>query len=122
METGYIENTVVTQKQLSISANTPRFLREGDTITISARLANLTADTLKGKAQLQLFNALNMQPVNLLVNNTDANQRFQVAGNTNKAVSFKLVIPAGLDAVTYRLTADAGQYTDGEENTLPRSD
>ncbi|WP_295676893.1 alpha-2-macroglobulin family protein [uncultured Mucilaginibacter sp.] len=119
LKTGYIENSVVTQKQLSISANTPRFLREGDTITISARLANLTAGTLKGKVQMQLFNALNMQPVSLLVNKADAEQNFEVAGNTNQAVSFKLVIPAGLDALDYKLTADAGEFTDGEENTLP---
>jgi len=119
LKTGYIENTVVTQKQLSITANTPRFLREGDTITISARLVNLTTGTLKGKAHMQLFNALNMQPVSLFVNNADAEQTFEVAANTNKAVSFKLVIPAGLDALDYKLTADAGNFTDGEENTLP---
>jgi len=119
LQTGYIENTVITQKQLSISANTPRFLREGDTITISARLANLASGTLKGKVQMQLFNALNMQPAALFINKADAEQKFEVAGNTNKAISFRLVIPAGLDALTYRLTADAGQFTDGEENTLP---
>ncbi len=120
LQTGYIENTVITQKQLSISANTPRFLREGDTITISARLANLTSGTLKGKVQMQLFNALNMQPDALFVNAGDAEQQFEIAGgSTNKAVSFKLGIPAGLDALTYRLTADAGEFTDGEENTLP---
>jgi uncharacterized protein YfaS (alpha-2-macroglobulin family) len=119
LQTGYIENTVVTQKQLSITANTPRFLREGDTITISARLANLTAGKLSGKVQMQLFNALDMQPVELFVSQEDANQQFEVEGNTNKAISFKLAIPAGLDALTYRLTADAGEFTDGEENTLP---
>ncbi len=119
LQTGYIEAEVVTQKQLSISANTPRFLREGDTITVSARLANLTAATLKGKVSLQLFNAINMQPVRLLVNNADAIQDFTVDGNTNKAISFKLAIPAGLDALDYRLSADAGTFTDGEENTLP---
>lgn len=119
LKTGYIENTVVTQKQLSISANTPRFLREGDTITVSARLANLTGGQLKGSVQMKLFNAVNMQPVSLFVNSVDASQSFEIAGGTNKAVSFKLVIPAGLGALTYRLTADAGQFTDGEENTLP---
>jgi len=118
-QTGYIENTVVTQKQLSISANTPRFLREGDTITISARLVNLTGDKLNGKVQMKLFNALNMQPVALFVNAGDASQQFEIAGGTNKALSFRLAVPAGLDALTYRLTADAGEFTDGEENTLP---
>jgi len=119
LATGYIEREIVTQKELSISANTPRFLREGDTITISARLANLTAGALKGKVQLRLFNAVNMQPVKLLVNAGDAAQDFDVAGNTNKAISFKLAIPAGLDALDYKLTADAGTFSDGEENTLP---
>ena len=119
LQTGYIENEVVTQKQLSISANMPRFLREGDTVAVSARLANLTDKTLKGTVKMQLFNALNMQPVNLFVNKADGEQNFEVAANTNKAITFNMVVPAGLDALTYRLTADAGQFTDGEENTLP---
>ncbi len=116
---GYLKQDVVTQKQLSISANTPRFLREGDTITISARLSNLTTEPLKGIVSLQLFNAVNMQPVSLLLNATDAQQTFNIGGNINKAVSFKMYIPAGLDALTYKLTADAGTFSDGEENTLP---
>ncbi len=119
LKTGYLESTVVTQKQLSISANTPRFLREGDTIVVSARLANLTDKAIKGKVELKLYNAINMQPVSLLANENDAIQPFDLAAATNKAVSFKLIIPAGLDALTYKLTADAGLYTDGEENTLP---
>jgi TonB-dependent SusC/RagA subfamily outer membrane receptor len=119
LQTGYLEQTIVTQKQLSISANMPRFLREGDTITISARLVNLTMASLKGKVQLQLFNALTMQPVSLLMNAKEEKQSFDLAAATNKAISFRLHIPAGLEALTYKLTADAGQFTDGEENTLP---
>lgn len=119
MRTGYMEKEIVTQKQLSISANTPRFLREGDTVTVSARLANLSAGQLKGKLSLQLFNGLNMQPVSLLVDANDAQQDFDVAASTNKAVFFKLAVPSDIDALTYRLTADAGQFSDGEENTLP---
>jgi uncharacterized protein YfaS (alpha-2-macroglobulin family) len=119
LNSGYIESTVVTQKQLSISANMPRFLREGDTITVSARLANLTATGLKGKVNLVLLNAINLKPVNLLLNAKDAEQSFDVATNTTKTVSFRMVIPSGIDALTYRLTADAGTFTDGEENTLP---
>lgn len=119
LKTGYLEQFIVTQKQLSISANMPRFLREGDTITVSARLVNLTAAPLQVKVQLQLFNAMNMQPVSLLVNAADGQQSLDLSGVAIKTVSFKLFIPAGLDALTYRLTADAGLFTDGEENTLP---
>jgi uncharacterized protein YfaS (alpha-2-macroglobulin family) len=119
LQLGYTEAEVVTQKQLSINANMPRFLREGDTVAVSARLANLEAEPLKGKVELRLFNGINMQPVSLFVNNDDAQQKFEIGASTTKSISFKLVIPSGLDALTYRLTADAGKYSDGEENTIP---
>ncbi|WP_462264685.1 alpha-2-macroglobulin family protein [Mucilaginibacter sp.] len=119
LATGYLEREVVTQKQLMISANMPRFMREGDTVEVSARVANLTAKALTGRIRLQLFNALTMQPVALLANPAQAEQMVALAPATNKAVSFRLIIPAGLDALTYRITAEAGDYTDGEENTLP---
>ncbi|UOE47761.1 carboxypeptidase-like regulatory domain-containing protein [Mucilaginibacter sp. SMC90] len=119
LKTGYIEKEMVTQKQLGIGANTPRFLREGDTVTISARLANLSVAPLKCKVNLQLFNGINMQPVSLLVNPAEALQDVEVNASGNKAVSFKLAVPSGLVALTYRLTANAAQFSDGEENTLP---
>lgn len=119
LKTGYIDRKIVTQKELSIIARTPRFLREGDTIVISATLANLTASPLKGVVELKLFNALNMQPVSWLANTRDAKQAFDLPVGTNKSVAFKLIIPAGTEALTYRLTAASGQFSDGEENTIP---
>jgi len=119
LESGYLESEVVTQKKLSISANMPRFFREGDTIAVSARLANLTANALKGNVKLQLLNGINMQPVKLLANPKDSSQSFDMAKTSTKAISFKIIIPSGLDAITYRLTAAAGNYSDGEENTFP---
>lgn len=115
----YLEKEVITQKQLIVSANMPRFFREGDTVTVSAIVANLDTKKVVVKTALQLFNALNMQPVKLLADVSEGNQTIQIEANTNKAVSFKLLIPQGLDALTYRLTADAGRYSDGEENTIP---
>ena len=119
LKTGYIEKEIITQKKLSITANMPRFLREGDTVTVSARLANLVNTALKGKVALQLFNGINMQPVHLLANPADAQQNFDIASVNTKSVKFKLIIPAGLDALTYKITAEAGEFTDGEENTIP---
>jgi uncharacterized protein YfaS (alpha-2-macroglobulin family) len=119
LASGYIQQDVITQKQLMTTANMPRFVREGDTINIAARLANLTAQTIAGKIQLQLFNALTMQPVALLAHNASPVHPFEVAAKTNMAVSYQLIIPVGLEALTYRLTAAGNQYSDGEENTLP---
>lgn len=119
LQSGYIETEVVTQKDLMISANTPRFFRQGDTIQVSARIANLSKRSINGNVKLQLFNALNMQPVDLFADAGRASQAFELGSSLNKAVSFKLIIPPGLDAITYRLTAEAGKFSDGEENTIP---
>jgi hypothetical protein len=119
LQSGYIEQEIITQKKMMISANIPRFLREGDTLVVSARVVNLSNQHLKGQAKLEFINAVTLQPVALFGKSKYAEQPFELDSTSTGAVSFKLVIPAGLEALTYRLTASAGNYTDGEENTLP---
>ncbi|MBC8052232.1 MAG: hypothetical protein H7Y13_04145 [Sphingobacteriaceae bacterium] len=116
---GYIERELVTQKSLMISANTPRFFREGDTITVSARIANLNHQPAKVETRIQLYNALTMQPVELLTDKNQGNQTLEIAAASTSSVSFKMIIPKGLDAITYRLTARTEKFSDGEENTIP---
>ncbi|MBE7176581.1 MAG: carboxypeptidase-like regulatory domain-containing protein, partial [Mucilaginibacter polytrichastri] len=117
--TAYLEEEILTQKQLSVTANMPRFLREGDTLTVSARMANLSDKKLIGNVSLELFNAVTMQPVPVLLSANESRQKFSLNAASTGAVRFRLAVPAGLDALTYRLTASAGQFSDGEENTIP---
>ncbi|MGV8879372.1 MAG: alpha-2-macroglobulin family protein [Sphingobacteriaceae bacterium] len=119
LATSVMEADVVTQKQLMITANMPRFLREGDTLTVSARLANLSRQQLKGKVQLAFFDALSMQQLPDIVVANIANQNFELDSQSNKALSFKIIVPSKINALTYRISAVTDQYSDGEENTLP---
>lgn len=119
LASGYIERDVITQKQLMIAANMPRFLREDDTITISARVTNLTSRSVTANISLSFFNAINMQPVSLLAHPGQAEQAVSIQAHTNETVSFQLIIPSGLEALTYRLTASTKNHSDGEENTMP---
>ncbi|WP_158280743.1 alpha-2-macroglobulin family protein [Pararcticibacter amylolyticus] len=116
---GYIEQDVITQKQLMVGANMPRFFREGDTISISARVANLTSHNVTANIGLSLFNAVTMRPISLLADPGQEKQSLIVKARTNEAVSFKLAIPSDLEALTYRLTASTESHSDGEENTVP---
>ncbi|HEY1201797.1 MAG TPA: alpha-2-macroglobulin family protein, partial [Niastella sp.] len=54
---GYNEKTIVTQKDLMVQPNAPRFLREGDRMSFSTKIANLTNKEITGEVQLQLFDA-----------------------------------------------------------------
>ena len=58
---GYSTKEIITQKQLMVQPNAPRFLREGDKMEFSAKIVNLTEKELTGTAELQLFDAL---PIN----------------------------------------------------------
>ena len=118
-ETAYLEKLVVTQKELSLIPNAPRFLRETDTIRFSTKIANLSDAKMEGIATLKLFDALTMQPIDQELKNTNALQNFSAEKGGNASVNWTFVIPVGTQAVTYRVIAKSDQFSDGEENTLP---
>src|SRR5690606_25163689 len=109
----------VTQKELMVLPNVPRFLRQGDQITISSKIANLTKKELSGQAILQLFDATTGKAIDVDLNNTQHTKVFTVAEKGNTQVSWNLSIPDHIDAVQYQIIAKAGSYSDGEQNALP---
>jgi len=112
--------TTVTQKELMVLPNPPRFLREGDKITFASKIANLTDKELTGVSELQLFDALTNAPIDgKLDNNADSRQNFTVKAKGNVNVSWNIQIPYDVQAVKYKIVAKADDFTDGEENALP---
>ncbi len=110
---------VVTQKELMIMPNAPRFLRQGDHITITAKVSNLTSKELTGTAQLTLFNALTMEPIDSKLLTSKAVLDFTAKKGQSAPLSWDLVVPDGIDAVQYKMVAAAGNFSDGEQNALP---
>ncbi len=120
LKVGYSERTLVTQKDLMVFPNAPRFLREGDEMVLSAKISNLTGQLMQGSAQLQLFDALTMQPIDAVLDNKNAVLPFEMTGGLSTSVNWTIKIPIGkVQAVTYKIVAKAGNFSDGEENTLP---
>jgi TonB-dependent SusC/RagA subfamily outer membrane receptor len=116
---GSIEKNAVTQKELMVIPNMPRFLREKDTIVIATKIANLQTKATKGIASLRLFDAHTMESIDAKIHMEDKNKAFSVAAKGNTDVSWKLYIPEGYDAIQYRVIAKAGNFSDGEESALP---
>lgn len=119
LEYGFVYNELVTQKELMVVPNTPRFFREGDTLVYTAKITNLSEEELAGIARLQLFDAVTMQPKDALFKNKELEKSFTAKKGQSALVSWKLEIPEELDAVTYRLTAKSGRFSDGEEQAVP---
>ncbi|WP_148782577.1 alpha-2-macroglobulin family protein [Aquimarina intermedia] len=109
----------VTQKELMVIPNPPRFLRVGDTIQLGTKIANLSAQQLTGTAELQLTDAFTNKSINSKLQLQNAQQSFSVDQDGNTVVFWELVVPQDVQTVQYTITATAGDYSDGEQNVLP---
>lgn len=109
----------ITQKELMVVPNVPRFLREKDTINISAKITNLTNNQLNGFAKLMLTDAISGKEIDTELQNLNANRSFTVNKDGNTSVSWSLAIPKNIAAVQYKIVAKAGDFSDGEQNVLP---
>ncbi len=120
LKIGSITKSVVTQKELMIQPNVPRFLREGDEIELSAKVSNMTDKNMSGEAELKIFDATTMQPVDDLLNNKNNIIKFNANPGGNAPLFWKLKIPFGkVNALSYQVIAKTNDFSDGEENTLP---
>ncbi|MBE0570357.1 MAG: hypothetical protein IH618_02340 [Ignavibacteriaceae bacterium] len=120
LKSAIVYNETVTQKDLMIMPNPPRFLREGDEIYFTAKVSNLSDSSITGSATLQLFDAFTMKPVDALFENTDNVKSFSAEKGMSEGLSWRLKVPLGkVDAIVYRVIATSGKHSDGEENALP---
>lgn len=117
---GYQEKEIVTQKDLMLQPNPPRFLREGDRMDFTTKIVNLTDKELTGQVELQWIDPTTNQPVDGWFRNFFPNQYFTVPAKGSVPASFTIEVPFQYNRpVTYRLIARSGNISDGEEMTLP---
>jgi uncharacterized protein YfaS (alpha-2-macroglobulin family) len=117
---GMLFNELVTQKELMVVPNAPRFFREGDSIEFTAKITNLSSKQMTGKAQLEFFDPITSK----LIPDKDILQSEKLVSFTaekeqSTVVKWKLQIPPNISAISYRVLAQSGAFSDGEEMPLP---
>nr|WP_317619155.1 alpha-2-macroglobulin family protein [Chryseobacterium foetidum] len=114
-----LEKQVVTQKEFSVTPNYPRFLREGDELSLQSKLSNLTDKKLSGNAQLQILDAFTNEDITdkfgLIRNNSSA---FELKENGNSSLTWKIVVPKNVSSIILKVVAKAGNYSDGEQKAV----
>lgn len=119
LKTTTVQKELVTQKELMLLPNAPRFFREGDKIYFAAKVSNVSEKDLNGTAQLLLFESTTMKAVDVEFKNKNNQKSFSAKKGQSALVSWELEIPDGIGAVTYRITAKADAFSDGEEMAVP---
>ncbi|MBN2487322.1 MAG: hypothetical protein JXB34_15205 [Bacteroidales bacterium] len=119
LQSALATNELKTQKELMVVPNQPRFFRENDKMYFSAKITSLTEKELSGEARLTFFDALSMKPIDSLLYNLDNQKPFSLKEKQSTNLEWHIEIPEGIQAITYRIVAKSGNFSDGEEMTLP---
>ena len=116
LRVGYVENELITQKDLMVMPNPPRFFREGDKIAFPLKISNISDKELIAEYDIQFFDAITEKPLKLA---DIKNNKITIPAKGNKAVAVMISIPDDVDAIKYRVVAKAGKFSDAEENVIP---
>ena len=124
---GTIEGLSVAQKDVMIQPNMPRFLREGDAATISARIFNTSEKDLTGTAVLRFLNP----ETNAVVLEQKQTVSMKAGGTTPVTFDVRSLASAGSATVSSRslslskgllicqMTVSGADFSDGEQHYLP---
>jgi uncharacterized protein YfaS (alpha-2-macroglobulin family) len=118
----YDTKKIITQKQLMVQPNAPRFLREGDSINFSVKVANMSASTINGMATLELSDPSTGKIVTGLITNNK--QNFSASAGQSVPISFSIKIPSVYtQLLTWKVIATSvssdASLSDGEEDIIP---
>jgi len=117
---GYDEKEIITQKELMITPNNPRFVRESDVLTFKARIDNLTENVLSGNAWIELYDAESMKPLESVFLKGQKDVKFEMDSKGSALVSWKIAFPKNVsNLLIYRFYAKSGDFSDAEEGILP---
>lgn len=113
---GQAEAQLITQQDLMVQLNMPRFVRQSDKLTLQASLVNLSDIALKANVKLTFIDPTTDQPV--LLNDTNMIAVDVPADGKPLTLSWDV---NGFDQYEWlicKVVADAGNFSDGEQRYL----
>ena len=119
LQSGSITQEVITQKELMIQPNAPRFLREGDKIAFTVKVTNLSDKEQTGSVALELYDAITDESRNAEFKNNENKKSFTVPAKQSKGFSWLLDVPYKPGFVKYKAVGATNTHSDGEEGLLP---
>lgn len=119
MNYGLINAEAVASKAVMVQPNMPRFLRDGDRATLSARIFNTTDKALSGNAHLIIFDPETEKTL------LAASMPFTTEARGTTTAMFDIDTRTlaenanGQSVLACRITADGDGFSDGEQHYLP---
>ena len=129
-QVGTLSRTIQSQKELMVQPLMPRFLRQGDTIEIRAKVSNLTDSAMTVRVGIEIENGewrMENYPSSAALNVTgDASAQFStlnsqltVSPHSSAIASTRLAVGSDWHTADYKVYAVGGHHSDGEQGRLP---
>ena len=111
--TGRYEAQTISSKPLMVSPNLPRFVRQGDEVTVSTAIQNRTDKVQEGTILFELFDPYTEKV-------SDSRKfAFIVDAGESRTVDYSFSVPEGIEVLGFRTKASTLQHSDGEQQILP---
>ena len=124
LKVGTLNKTFTTSKPLMIMSDMPRFVYENDTLWVVANVIKTTDnsqqstdDWQKTTAKLEIFDALTMEPLDLILSEQEIAMNEISAGNS-ESVRWKVAINNS-NLLAMRFSVSAEDFSDAEQHLLP---
>jgi uncharacterized protein YfaS (alpha-2-macroglobulin family) len=128
LKIGTTTNEVVTQKDLMVMPNAPRFFRERDLIEYTAKVVNLSDKSLSGTYKLELKNPMTgkdvfeakggVTGVQLMLRERDFKD---LQPGASQLLSWRFKVPevSEVSLIEHTVFAQAGDFSDAERSVVP---
>lgn len=120
LSTGYDERSVQTQKEMMIFPNAPRFVRDGDKLTLTAKVSNMSDKDQEVVVSLVLTDPILMKDVSDTLVSSPLIIHGFIPKGSSETFSWQVEIPERqLNVITYRMSVSSDTHSDTEENMWP---
>lgn len=119
LQAGQIIGETVTQKDLMVQPNPPRFIRGGDKIVFTAKVTNLSDKAQKGQIRLKLQDTISDADRNAEFGLNRPTQSFDVPAGESRSFGWAINVPDTPGVVKYTVVGATNDLSDGEEGMLP---
>lgn len=116
MKYGMITKEVISSKPLMVVPNLPRFMRQGDEVSVSTQVINNSKASISGRVSVELFDPATDQPVICL---TKSQRPFELSPDSITTASWTFRVPTTTNLIGCRIVADSESGSDGEQQLIP---
>ncbi len=113
---GSFDTTAITQKDVMVQMNLPRFVRRSDKLMLNATVINLSDKDLQAKVTFDLIDPATEKEIELKAASV---KNITLKAAETKVVEWEINEFSDYEIVICKIIAEAGNFSDGEQKYLP---